>query len=74
MHKLFIQFAAISGALSVALGAFGAHALKERLTQCWLPGHLSDCCFLSDVSYAGPSGYWLNSTEVSRRTTPILRL
>lgn len=32
MHKLFLQFAAISGAIAVALGAFGAHALKEKLT------------------------------------------
>ena len=31
MHKLFIQYASISGAIAVGLGAFGAHALKERL-------------------------------------------
>ena len=29
MHKGFIIVAALSGALSVALGAFGAHALKR---------------------------------------------
>lgn len=29
MSKRFIQYAAILGALSVALGAFGAHALKQ---------------------------------------------
>jgi uncharacterized membrane protein YgdD (TMEM256/DUF423 family) len=29
--KLFLLFAAASGALSVLLGAFGAHALKTRL-------------------------------------------
>ncbi len=29
MSKRFIQYAAILGALSVALGAFGAHALKK---------------------------------------------
>ncbi|GAB4248635.1 MAG: DUF423 domain-containing protein [Ekhidna sp.] len=33
MHKLFLQFAAASGVVAVALGAFGAHALKEKLTQ-----------------------------------------
>jgi uncharacterized membrane protein YgdD (TMEM256/DUF423 family) len=32
MHKTFLKAAAIIGALSVALGAFGAHALKEKLT------------------------------------------
>lgn len=31
MHKLFLQFSAISGSLAVALGAFGAHALKNKL-------------------------------------------
>ena len=32
MHKTFLKTAAIIGALSVALGAFGAHALKEKLS------------------------------------------
>ncbi len=32
MEKLFFIIGALSGALSVALGAFGAHALRERLT------------------------------------------
>jgi uncharacterized membrane protein YgdD (TMEM256/DUF423 family) len=32
MNKLLIQSGAIFGALSVAFGAFGAHALKEMLT------------------------------------------
>lgn len=31
MHKTYLKLAAIIGALSVALGAFGAHALKEKL-------------------------------------------
>lgn len=31
MAKLFLQISAISGFLAVALGAFGAHALKNRL-------------------------------------------
>lgn len=31
MHKLFLQFAAISGFIAVCLGAFGAHALKDKL-------------------------------------------
>ncbi|MEP5611727.1 MAG: DUF423 domain-containing protein [Cyclobacteriaceae bacterium] len=31
MAKLVLIFAAISGALSVGLGAFGAHALKSKL-------------------------------------------
>ena len=30
MHKGFLKTAALLGALSVILGAFGAHALKER--------------------------------------------
>lgn len=38
MHKLFLQFAALSGALAVSLGAFGAHALKARLTESGLLG------------------------------------
>jgi len=46
MHKLFLQFAAISGILAVTLGAFGAHALKERLTE---SGYLST--FETAVSY-----------------------
>jgi uncharacterized membrane protein YgdD (TMEM256/DUF423 family) len=29
MHKLFLVIASVSGALSVAIGAFGAHALKK---------------------------------------------
>lgn len=29
MHKFFIQLASVLGALAVALGAFGAHALKR---------------------------------------------
>lgn len=31
--KLFLMLGSISGFLSVALGAFGAHALKERLDE-----------------------------------------
>ncbi|MGI8950437.1 MAG: DUF423 domain-containing protein [Chitinophagaceae bacterium] len=31
MHKQFLQTAAIIGAFSVALGAFGAHALKGKM-------------------------------------------
>ncbi len=33
MHNTFIKLAAIIGALSVALGAFGAHALKQRASE-----------------------------------------
>jgi uncharacterized membrane protein YgdD (TMEM256/DUF423 family) len=33
MQKRFIQAAAILGALSVILGAFGAHALKEMISE-----------------------------------------
>ncbi|MEP6595298.1 MAG: DUF423 domain-containing protein [Ginsengibacter sp.] len=33
MHKGFIKTAAILGALSVALGAFAAHILKQRVSQ-----------------------------------------
>ena|SRR5476651_463858 len=33
MHKRFLVTAAWLGALTVALGAFGAHALKKILTQ-----------------------------------------
>ena len=32
MAKVFIQLAALNGALAVIIGAFGAHALKARLT------------------------------------------
>ncbi|MDE1192172.1 MAG: DUF423 domain-containing protein [Arachidicoccus sp.] len=32
IYKSFIQIAAILGALSVALGAFAAHGLKEKVT------------------------------------------
>lgn len=32
MNKFFLQAGALLGALGVALGAFGAHALKDRLT------------------------------------------
>ncbi len=32
MNQLFFLFGSISGGLAVALGAFGAHALKARLT------------------------------------------
>ncbi len=33
MHKGFIKIAAILGALSVALGAFAAHTLKQRISE-----------------------------------------
>lgn len=33
MYSTFIKAAAILGALAVALGAFGAHALKQRTTD-----------------------------------------
>ncbi len=33
MHKLFLQFSALSGFIAVGLGAFGAHALKEKLSS-----------------------------------------
>ncbi len=33
MHSLFLKLAAILGALAVALGAFGAHALKQKVTE-----------------------------------------
>ena len=33
MHKGFCVAASVSGASAVILGAFGAHALKERLTE-----------------------------------------
>ena len=46
MHKVVLQFAAISGMVAVALGAFGAHALKEKLTT---SGYLST--FETAVSY-----------------------
>lgn len=32
MNKFFLQAGAILGAIGVALGAFGAHALKDKLT------------------------------------------
>jgi uncharacterized membrane protein YgdD (TMEM256/DUF423 family) len=32
-NNVFLKFAAISGFLSVALGAFGAHGLKKRLSE-----------------------------------------
>jgi uncharacterized membrane protein YgdD (TMEM256/DUF423 family) len=32
MEKIFFIIGALSGGLSVALGAFGAHGLRERLT------------------------------------------
>jgi uncharacterized membrane protein YgdD (TMEM256/DUF423 family) len=33
MHSTFIKVAAILGALSVALGAFGAHALRQKVSE-----------------------------------------
>lgn len=33
MHKFILLFSSISGALSVAIGAFGAHKLKDYLLQ-----------------------------------------
>jgi uncharacterized membrane protein YgdD (TMEM256/DUF423 family) len=33
MQKLFLMAGSISGALSVMIGAFGAHALKKTLTE-----------------------------------------
>lgn len=33
MHKFFLQVAALVGAISVAFGAFGAHALKKMVSD-----------------------------------------
>lgn len=33
MHKTFLQTAALLGAISVAFGAFGAHALKKMVSD-----------------------------------------
>ena len=33
MHKFFLQLAAVMGGLAVALGAFGAHALKRVASE-----------------------------------------
>jgi uncharacterized membrane protein YgdD (TMEM256/DUF423 family) len=33
MHKLFLLAGTLSGALSVMIGAFGAHALKSKLLE-----------------------------------------
>jgi len=33
MQKLFIMIASLSGAVAVGLGAFGAHALKNKLSS-----------------------------------------
>ncbi len=33
MHKSFLRTSALLGALAVALGAFGAHALRERVSD-----------------------------------------
>ena len=33
MHKGFLQIAAVLGAVSVAFGAFGAHALKRMASE-----------------------------------------
>jgi hypothetical protein len=33
MHKLFLKISIITAALSVVLGAFGAHALKDMLDE-----------------------------------------
>ena len=33
MHKSFLRTASLLGALAVALGAFGAHALKGRVSE-----------------------------------------
>jgi uncharacterized membrane protein YgdD (TMEM256/DUF423 family) len=32
MHKGFVRIAALLGALTVGIGAFGAHALKQKVT------------------------------------------
>ena len=37
MARYFISLAALSGLLAVALGAFGAHALRSRLDEYALP-------------------------------------
>ena len=33
MHKVFLQLSAMLGAVSVALGAFGAHAIKKMVSD-----------------------------------------
>ena len=39
--KLFLSIGAISGALSVMLGAFGAHGLKDKLSEKMLVNYMT---------------------------------
>ena len=39
--KLFLSIGAISGALSVMLGAFGAHGLKDKLSEKMLGNYMT---------------------------------
>ncbi|MCL4858684.1 MAG: DUF423 domain-containing protein [Caldilineaceae bacterium] len=67
MERIFLLWAAILGGLGVALGAFGAHALSERLTPSLLQTyetavryHFYHALALVAVVYA--IGRWPQST------------
>lgn len=70
MDRLFFALGALSGFLSVALGAFGAHALRQRLQlsadmlRVWETGvhyqmlHALALLFIAFAAYRYPNGPW----------------
>lgn len=64
MSKRFIQYAALLGALSVALGAFGAHSLKKILDESSL------ATFETGVRYQFYHTFALLAVGILYRRTP----
>lgn len=71
MTNIFILLGALSGATGVALGAFGAHALRNRLTperqSVFETGvryeliHALGLVMVGIVSSSNPPGHWLGA-------------
>jgi uncharacterized membrane protein YgdD (TMEM256/DUF423 family) len=50
MAQLFLTIAAIFGGTSVAAGAFGAHALREKISQRSLEVFHTGACFVGGLA------------------------
>ena len=57
--RLFITLASLSGMLAVILGAFGAHALRERGSTSYAMGVFETAVQYHFYHSPGPAGGWL---------------
>jgi uncharacterized membrane protein YgdD (TMEM256/DUF423 family) len=72
MNKTFLITAAIIGALSVALGAFGAHGLKDKLNEYTL-GIFETACALPVLSRVCVGNSWVIVSILQQRLDAMER-